>query len=246
MRSNHSSAFLTSLTLHGAIAALFVFVTYYSVWQQGPKPVIFELVAGPPTAPDELVAPALGNSLTPVKQPTPDAKVEVPQEKPEPKIEETVKTVETHPPSDAIPPPPKPKADKTLLRELKKHELISKKKWDKEHPTPKPTPQTAAAQPRAGHVPRLDIEGITQGVSGGSTANKRGGGGGKAMTQEEHDEFSTYCSLVGNAVHDAYVPPPGVNDNLMVYITVDITASGAILNPRIKKSSGSRAYDESV
>ena len=247
MRSNSPSAFFTSLTLHGVVAGLFVFFTYYSVWQQGPKPVIFELVAGPPTAPDELVAPALGNSATPVKQEAPIAKVELPPEKPEPKVEQTVKTVETPPASDVVPPPPKPKADTSLLKEMKKSQRMSYKDYLKKHPTPKPAPQTAAAQPRSGgHVPRIDAEGIAQGVRGGSTANKRGGGGGKVLTREAQNEFNTYISFLISALKEAHTPPPGVNDNLAAQVTFDITASGSILNPRISKSSGDRAFDESV
>ena len=251
MRANSPSAFLTSLTLHGAVAGLIVFLTYYSVWQQGPPPVIFELVAGPPTAPDELVAPALGNSLAPVKVDVP--KVERPPEKPQPKIEEvvpTVKTVETPPPpSDVVPPPKqtKPKPDTSLLKEMKKNERVYFKDYLKKHPTPKPQPpQVAAANPRTGKAPKIDYEGIAQGVRGGSTANKRGGGGGKAMTREEQSEFNTYISLLRNAILEAYVSPPGVNDKLVAVVTFDITSNGQILNPHITRSSGSRDYDESV
>jgi len=245
MRANSPSAFFTSLTLHGAVAGLIVFLTYYSVWQHGPPPVIFELVAGPPTAPDELVAPALGNSATPVKLDIP--KVEAAPEKVEPKVEETVKTVETPPASDVIPPPPKPKADTSLLKELKKSQRMSYKDYLKKHPTPKPAPQTASNQPRtSGRVPRIDAEGIAQGVKGGSTANKRGGGGGKALTREEQNEFNTYISFLIAALKEAHTPPPGVNEKLAAQVTFDITAGGSILNPRISRSSGDRDFDESV
>jgi len=245
MRANSPSAFFTSLTLHSAVAALFVFATYYSVWQQGPPPVIFELVAGPPTAPDELIAPALGNSLTPVKMEAP--KVDLPPEKPEPKVEETVKTVETPPPSDVVPPPPKPKSDTSMLKEVKKAQRMSYKDYLKKHPTPKPAPQTASTQPRTGgRVPKIDAEGIAQGVKGGSTANKRGGGGGKAMTREEHNEFDTYISFLIAALKEAHNPPPGVSDKLETKVTFDITASGTVLNPRISRSSGDKEFDESV
>ena len=243
MRANSPSAFLTSLTLHGVVAGLFVFFTYYSVWQQGPPPVIFELVAGPPTAPDELVAPALGNSATPVKLTTPVEKIEPPQEKPEPKVEETMKTVVAAPVSEVIPPPPKPKADTSLLKEMKKTQRMSYKDYLKKHPTPKPVPQTEAALPRNGHVPRIDAEGIAQGVRGGSTANKRGGGGGKALTREEQSEFNTYISFLHNALKEAYNGPGG---GLQTKVIFDITSNGVILNPRIIKSSGNREVDEAV
>lgn len=251
MRANSPSAFFTSLTLHSVVAGLIIFFTYYSVWQQGPPPVIFELVAGPPTAPDELVAPALGNSLTPVKLDVP--KVELPAEKPEPKVEEvvpTVKTVETPPASDVVPPPPKPKPkakpEKTLLQELKTRQKMSYNDYLKKHPRPKPQPQAATTNPRTGKGPRIDAEGIAQGVKGGSTANKRGGGGGKALTREEQNELNTYISFLINALKEAHTPPPGVNENLAAQVTFDITAGGHIVNPRISKSSGDKDFDESV
>lgn len=246
MRANSPSAFLFSLTLHCIVAALIVFFTYYSVWQQGPPPVIFELVAGPPTAPDELVAPALGNSLTPVKIELP--KVDPTPVQPEPKVEEVVQTVKTDPtpaPSEVVPPPakPKPKPDNSLLKEMKRTRTTSYREYMKQHPTPKPV---AAAKPRTGNVPRIDAEGIAQGVKGGSTANKRGGGGGKALTREEQNEFNTYISFLINALKEAHNPPPGVSDKLEAKVTFDITASGHILNPRISRSSGDKDFDESV
>ncbi len=249
MRANSPSAFFSSLTLHSAVAGLMVFFTYYSVWRQAPPPVIFELVAGPPTAPDELVAPALGNSLAPVKLDVP--KVELPAEKPEPKVEEvlpTVKTVETPPANDVVPPPPKPKAkpDTSLLKKMKESQRMSYKDYLKKHPTPKPPTQTATANPRSGKGPRIDTEGIAQGVKGGSTANKRGGGGGKALTREEQNELNTYISFLINALKEAHTPPPGVNENLAAQVTFDITAGGHIINPRISKSSGDKDFDESV
>lgn len=251
MRANSPSAFFTSLTLHGALAGLIVFFTYYSVWQQGPPPVIFELVAGPPTAPDELVAPALGNSATPVKLEVP--KVEQAPEKPEPKVEEvvpTVKTAETPPVSKVVPPPPKakpkPKPDTSLVQEMKKTQKMSYREYLKKHPTPKPSTQTVTAKPRPGNVPKIDAEGIAQGVKGGSTANKQGGGGGKALTREEQNEFNTYISFLLSSLKEAHLPPPGVNDKLEVRVTFDITGSGHIINPRIARSSGDKEFDESV
>lgn len=248
MRANSPSAFLTSLTLHGAVAGLIVFFTYYSVWHQGPPPVIFELVAGPPTAPEELVAPALGNSAAPVKIEIPKSEPTPPQ--PEPKVEEvqTVKAVETPPVAEAISPPTKakPKPDTSLLKEMKKTQKMSYKDYLKKHPTPKPSTQTASTKPRIGKVPKIDAEGIAQGVIGGSTANKAGGGGGRALTREQQNEFNTYISFLIAALKEAHNPPPGVNDKLEAKVTFDITASGHILNPRISRSSGDKEFDESV
>ena len=121
---------------------------------------------------------------------------------------------------------------------------MSYKDYLKKHPIPKEPPPQAVA--KGGRTPRIDAEGIAGGVVGGSTANKRGGGGGKALTREEHDQLDTYVSMLINALREAHEPPPGVSDKLETRVTFDITASGAILNPRIIHSSGNAEYDQSV
>jgi colicin import membrane protein len=99
---------------------------------------------------------------------------------------------------------------------------------------------------KAGKAPQVDAQGIANGVRGGSTANTRGGGGGKAMTREEADQLTTYISFLVQELKRAYEAPSGVSDQLAARVTFDITASGAILNPRIVKSSGNRDFDDAV
>ena len=224
MHANSPNSILVSLTLHAFVAAV-IFVSTVYVARQERVPVIFELVAGPPTAPDELVAPALGNTTAPVKLEMP--KVNLPPETPVPEV---------------IPEPAKP--DNSITKVLKKAEKMSYRDYLKKHPTPKPsaTPPTR----KAANVPRIDVKGIAGGVPGGSTANTRGGGGGKAMTREERSELDTYISFLLNALKEAHEPPSGVSDTLETRVTFDITANGAILYPRISKSSGDRAFDQSV
>lgn len=236
MHAKSPSSFAVSISLHLFIAAAIFFTTVYVAQQQKP-PVIFELVAGPPTAPDELVAPALGNTKEPVKLDVP--KVELPPE-PTP-----VKEV-APPDPQAVSPPPKPveKADTAISKNVKKAERMSYKEYLKKHPTPKQPAKPAP--PRTANVPRIDAQGIANGVRGGSTANTRGGGGGKALTREEQSELNTYISFLLQELKAAHEPPPGVSDKLETKVTFDITASGAILNPRISKSSGDRAFDQSV
>lgn len=227
MRPNSSSAIFTSLTLHGFAAALIFLTTVFVAQSTKLQPVIFELVAGPPTAPDELVAPALGNTAASVKVTVP--KVELPADKP---METTVV------------PEPKPKPDTSLAQDLKKSAKVSYQDFLKKHPTPKPS--TATTTPRVANVPKIDTQGIVGGVKGGSAANTRGGGGGNALTREQQSQLDTYISLLIQELKNAHEPPSGVNDLLETKVTFDITASGAILSPRISKSSGNREFDESV
>jgi len=226
MRPYSSSAFLTSLTLHGFVAALLFVTTIYVARSDRMRPVIFDLVAGPPTAPDELVAPARGNTTAPVKIKVPQ--VELPAEKPQ---------------ESTVVPETKPKPDTSLAKDLKKSERVSYQEYLKKHPTPK---ASAPTTPRVANVPKIDTQGIVGGVKGGSTANTRGGGGGNALTREIQSQLDTYISFLIQELKNAHEPPSGVSDQLETKVTFDITASGAILSPRISKSSGHREFDESV
>ncbi len=244
MRANSPSAFLASLGLHAFIAAIIICATMYFARQNHEEPVIFELVAGPPTAPDELVAPALGNTkaIVPVPkvQPAPTPPEPVVQTQPE------AKAVETPPPVEKAKPtvPEKPKSETSIVQELKRAQRVSYRDYLKKHPTPK---QVATIQPRkSGNVQHIDATGIATGVKGGSTANTRGGGGGNALTREQQSQLDTYISLLIQELKRAHEPPPGVSDRLEAKVTFDITASGAILNPRISKTSGDKAFDASV
>lgn len=230
MRASSSSAVMVSLTLHGVVAALIFLTTVYVAQQQKTPPVIFELVAGPPTAPEQLVAPALGNSDMKLNVP----KVDVPKEKPQP-VPEVVKPTEMTKPAET-----KPKAVTSIAKEMKKKERMSYNEYKRTHPDPKPVPPTVAK------TPRIDAEGIANGVRGGSTANKKGGGGGKALTREEQSELNTYISFLINALKEAHQPPLGLSDKLVVKVTFDIAANGRISNPRIERSSGNREFDESA
>ena len=225
MRPNSPSAIFTSLILHGFVAALIFVTTVYLARSTKMEPVIFELVAGPPTAPNELVAPALGNTTTPVKVNVP--RVELPAEK----VQESAPV-----------PEPKTKPDTSLAKDLRKSAKVSYTEYLKKHPTPKPSTTTQ----RAAKVPKIDTQGILGGVKGGSTANTRGGGGGNALTREQHNQLDTYISLLIQELKKAHEPPSGVSDQLETKVTFDITASGAILSPRISKSSGNREFDDSV
>ena len=253
MYARSPSSFVVSLTIHLLVAA-FIFATTVYVSQQEKPPVIFELVAGPPTDRDALVAPAEGNSSKPIKLEVP--KIEVPAQKIEPPSQEISSTTEPEvkeevtpqpkPPAKTPvkPAPPKPKADTSIAKEMKKSARVSYQDYLKKHPAPKTA--TTASTRRPVNVPRIDAQGIANGVRGGSTSNTRGGGGGKALTREEQSELNTYISFLLNALKEAHEPPPGVSDQLEAKVTFDITAAGSILNPRISKSSGDTAFDDSV
>lgn len=253
MRANSSSSLMLSLFLHALVVGTIILTTYVVARQTKEPPVIFELVAGEGNQVNELEAPALGNTSNPVKLDVPQADP-TPPTPPEPAVKTPPpeeKTVET-PPAEKPQPKPaekpkaveKPKPDTSIAKEMNKQQRISYKEYLKKHPTPKQTASNNTG--KAASSKRVDAQGIAQGVRGGSTANTRGGAGGKAMSRQEADQMSTYISLLIQELKRAHEPPPGVSDSLETRVTFDITASGAIMNPRILKSSGDKAFDQSV
>jgi TonB family protein len=251
MRPNSSSAILTSLILHAFVAAIIFFTTIYVARSTDMAPKIIELVAGEGNVMDALEAPALGNTPNPVKMNVNVPKIELPPEPqvdaspavPEPPVKETVTTKAPDPVVKA-PVPPKAKSDTSMAKQMKQSAKISYKDYLKKNPIPKQSAVSTAR--RTGAAPKVDYQGIASGVKGGSTANTRGGQGGKALTREEADQLSVYISFLIQELKRAHEPPSGVSDRLETKVTFDITASGAILNPRISKSSGNREFDESV
>ena len=148
MHTHTANAFFSSLLLHGIVVGLVVFLTYYAAQRDSTPPVIFELVAGPPTNRDALVAPALGVESSPLKLSTPV----VEPAQPEPVVPEPVKQElaqpETPPVHEEVAPPakpesrskPEPKAKPTevakqIVRELKKSERLSYKDYLKKRPS---------------------------------------------------------------------------------------------------------------
>jgi colicin import membrane protein len=260
MRANSSSSLMVSLMLHAFVVGGLILATYIVARQTKEPPVIFELVAGEGNQVNELEAPALGNTANPVKLDTAPRPDPTPPSAPEPVVktqpEETAP--ETPPPVEKAPtkaadkpvektkPVEKPKVDKSIAQEMNKKARISYKEYLKKHPTPKLTASKSTASGKASAGPRVDAQGIAAGVQGGSKSNTRGGAGGKAMTREEADQMSTYISLLIQELKKAHEPPPGVSDRFETKVSFDITASGAILNPRIVKSSGDKTFDQSV
>lgn len=242
MRANSPSALFASLSLHALFAALIVlFSLLVQRAQQAEKPpVIFDLVAGPPTNPWAREAPAEGVA-NPVKLTVPKSQ---PKQTPQPVEEEedvtpVVKTP-TPPKQQAKTEPKKPAPTKDAAANKMSYEEFKKK-----HGTPKVAKNVP---PRPGaKVPRVDTKGITGGVKGGSSAST-GGGGGKALTREEMAEMDIYVAGLINRLKIAHdeLKPQGLGDTLSADVEFFVSANGEISNIRIVRSSGNAEFDASV
>ncbi|MDD3180449.1 MAG: energy transducer TonB [Opitutaceae bacterium] len=256
IRANSPAALFLSLLLHGTVVALMVFMAHFLGQQAEKPPAIFELVAGPPTAPDELVAPALGSPAAKVTLKVPAAAATPPKPSPSPPIEAAEvappapKPAPKPPPKPAPKSPPKPAPSKTATtnakaapREAPKTPRMSKQEFEKRYGKPQAS-ATAPSSSRPIKAPRIDTRGIANGVIGGSTANTRGGGGGRAMSREQMDAMTEYFLKLRVRLQQALEKPAGVSDQLRTEVEFLVAANGQIDNVRILRSSGNAEFDQ--
>ena len=97
-----------------------------------------------------------------------------------------------------------------------------------------------------GATTRIDAEGIAKGVVVGSTANKTGGAGGKALTREDIELSEAYISLLIQRLKAAHQKPDGLSDLLQATVKFRLTSSGVLVDVTIVGSSRNAEYDRSV
>jgi len=235
VQANSPSSYLASLALHGALAAVVFFLTFWVTRNPEVPPVIFELVAGPPTNPNATVAgssePDLQVDLPKIKPLSPEVTRPRPEPIPEPpKVEPP--PAPTAPPTPATKTPPKP--------EPKPPEAQKKVTYDqfvKQHGAPQP--KQASKAPAPIKTPRINTADITRDLV-------RGGGGGTALTRPEQDLLATYLAQLRRALLLAHDRPAGLSDELEVQVTFNIAANGDISNVRVTRTSGDADVDRSA
>jgi colicin import membrane protein len=97
-----------------------------------------------------------------------------------------------------------------------------------------------------GSLKRIDAEGIAGGVAGGSTANKIGGAGGKALTREDVELSEAYISLLIQRLRAAHQKPEGLSDLLEATVSFRLTSSGQVVSVTVTSSSRNKEFDQSV
>jgi colicin import membrane protein len=264
---------MLSLTLHGAVLAVLLFVGYAVSQQDQEKPKIFELVAGAGDNYMATEAPALG-SPTGIKLdiPTPPAPQPQVQPAPEPPAPQAVAPepspitpapIEKTPPSekktDKAAPSTVPdfkkkltmqiikaesQAKRDIKREREKEAKITKEAFDKANKAKAKEAANTKGSPTK--VAKIDAEGIAAGVTGGSTKNKTGGAGGKALVAEDGAPMERYFSLLKVRLKENHEKPSGLSDTLVARVEFYVGADGAISGVRISRSSGSAEFDRSV
>ena len=258
MTDRSSSAFFSSLLLHGLVVGLIVILTFTLNSMRPASPKIFELVAGAGDNFGATAAPALG-SADGIKLATPVMTAPAPEPEPAPPVAEAVpapaptplaaQTIPAAKPLPAKAAPAKP-ADKSIaasmerakMRAVLKQEARDRKAAEAE----KKRRQMTEDEFRKEHGPaKANAVGIAGGVVGGSTANKKGGAGGKALTREEESELDTYFSALKSRLRDTFdsTKPTDVSDKLTAKVAFMVAADGSLSQPRVIHSSGNAEFD---
>lgn len=259
MTDETPTAFLKSLGFHALVIVLLLLFAYSVSSGVKEVPHVFELVVGDGNNYGATVAPALGvPEGAKLSVPVPPA----PKREPEP-VEPEPAPIKPAPapvpvPEKAAPPvpvtPPK-KATPDFSKQIRKAVIIAdsktKQQLAKEHTAEERRAKEEAAlrAKQAKQTPKftpIDSEGIRKGVTGGSTENKTGGAGGKALTAEEGSARERYEAMLKRRLEQALERPAGLSDSLVATVEFHISASGALFGVRFLKKSGSAEFDRAV
>ena len=275
MTAQSPSAYLSSATLHAAAVVLLLAAAWVVKQQTRPPVKIFELVAGEGDNWAATAAPALG-SPGGVKLKVPATAEPVPRiAEPEPTPPTPVQTAPIQEAAPTPPITAKTTATKApdLVRTVKQtaakveQKMAQKQRMEEAIAADKARKEAAAAKKvmtkdqydkiygkqanpagKAGatKIARVDAEGIAGGVAGGSTANKVGGAGGKALSAEEASLMDRYISFLKDKLQQAHEPPVGVSDKLSAKVEFMVAVDGSISQVHIVRSSGNKELDQSV
>ena len=270
------AAFVTSVVLHGLVVAVLLLAAYSKSFESKPATKIFELVAGEGDNFAATEAPALGSpggiKLSVPAPPVPRPEPVAPEvTKPEPVPEKPVPTPPIPTPPVPKPPipvaPPVPKQEpvksptepkpttsktKTMAEQMRWEAIRSESKIktqiarDKAAEKKRLEQEAKVAKAAAASAPRVDVEGIVKGVQGGSTANKEGGAGGKALVRSDGPVMEAYFGMLRDRLLKALDKPPGLSDTLVAEAEFRIGADGSIRGAKIISPSGSVEFDRAV
>ncbi len=274
MTSTSPSAFLLSVLLHGTAVALALLLSFAASRDDAEAPRIIELVAGegdnyaareapalgveggvklklpeappPRPAPPPVVEPA---PVTPA--PPPVAPAPAPASKSAPAANEAIPNFKRKIQYEIVRGDSRAKLQLKREREAEARRLaaerkrISKEEFDRAQKN-QAAPAAAGGKTPPTKVARIDSEGIAKGVIGGSTNNKIGGAGGKALQSNVDDVLEGYYALFKQKLRTEFEPPPGLSDSLKATVAVQSNADGSLTQTRIVRSSGSREFDRAV
>jgi len=275
MTAQSPGSYTLSLVIHGVAAALLALGALLANRPPTDAPKILELVAGAGNNYGATAAPALGSpdgikvnlaaaeaAAAAAAPPTPAVPLAAVEPAPEPLPPQPAPV--PVPVNQAVAPakpaaksspktPPKPNFLADLKRLERKREARIEARYKAQAAAEErrrlADERRHAAEARAGeHVTHIDAEGIAAGVVGGSTSNRTGGAGGKALTSEEGSLLDRYFSLLQSRLVTAFevAKPPDVSDRLSARVAFLVAADGSISHVRFITPSGNADFDEAV
>jgi len=264
VNANSPQAYFLSAFLHALVVTVVLLLGYAASQTKPETTKVFELVAGTGDNYAATVAPAIGvpGGIKVTVPEIPAARVPEPPAPPPESVPQAVPMTEAPPVPVAKAPPAKaapPRTDqvpnyskvlqRTENRKAARIEAQYHKQLEKQAAAEKKQRESYeqylrenGGKPGASAKP----EGIAGGVAGGSTANKEGGAGGKALSRDEMDLLDSYFAMLIARAKESIVPPPGVSDRLAARVQFYNSASGALSSVRIVRSSGNSDFDNSV
>lgn len=252
MTSRSANSYLLSGLLHASVAALALFLAYGVSTPAPDAPKVFELVAGAGDNYAATAAPALGvpggiklHIPAPPAVSQPAAPVQ-PAAQPEKAVKASIQKSSAAAPG-AVPNFTKV-VERTESRRAARLEARYKRQLAEEEKREarEEAMERKAAAARAARAERIDAEGIREGVVGGSTENKTGGAGGRALTREEGELLDGYFALLKARIKENYEPSGDATDRMTARLQFFVAADGALSRVSIIRSSGNADFDRSV
>jgi colicin import membrane protein len=236
MTAREQQGFMASAALHAAVILLLWLWSFAASRDVKQPERIIELVAGDGNNFGATVAPALGTPGGKGAAATPRTPPTIAQQ-----IQRNLWRAEAK---------GKQAAAKELAAEQKRlaqleQEQQAKAKAETKAATQTPDTTRKAATPS---TTRIDAEGIEKGVLGGSTENKIGGAGGKALVSSGGTVMERYYSMLKDKLLRALKEQglTGLDPTRMAEVEFRLAADGTISGVRIIKRSGSAEFDAAV
>ena len=268
MNDRASSAYFSSIFLHGMVVVLIVLSAYSCSPSSSSTPKIMELVAGPGDNYMATAATKLGvengievnlPSVAIASAPTPPA--------PTPADTAPMAPAEPVPvtPAEVVPPTPKATAKPTksttkpppnpILKKLN-HAEVRAESAVKMHDARLEKEREKAAALAAKKAAAANYAKYMAGLQGQAVKGKAGGvkdgtsmadgAGGKALTAEQADAMAAWIALLSQRWRDGFVPPPDFDQKMLAHVSFHVSAAGTISSIHVTGSNGGPSFESAV
>lgn len=249
-QTRSAGPYVASLVLHGAVVLAVALTAMVFQQAQRNTSQIFELVAGEGADYAATEAPAPGITFeqpeAPIVAPPfqPPAPEPPPAPAPPPPVVQPP-VVQPAPPAPAPPPavaPPVKPEEKPRQATVSWQQFQQQNK-DRMRARSAGAPPPAGARPKPAVVPKIKLPG--PGAPGGA-GGAAGAGGNVLSRAADQNLLDGYLAMLQRQLKAAHEKPAGLGEHLSVTISFTLSASGAMGDVRVVRSSGSAEFDQSA